>query len=332
VTYCPYFGIDLPDSEPFSEEHILQCSLGGPSSLCISVSTKANSRLGTEVDSPLVNSFFITPHRLKHHLAGQSGSIPEIEMKGMLENLDIPVPVRYTYGIDGPKIWLKPTVEYNTGIDGQVSLQLGASSEEELLKIIGNVNRKHAKKGFNPIDPTQALLQSKRTHISQPSIQASMTFDATSFSRAFVKMALGFGHLVMGESYTRSDGAALLRKFMWEADPSVREGIPLHGQVFPFYNDENLKSMLSIQDHHVIGIIKGNPPCFFVSLFGKFTGVVALAEGLDDSVHHALPEDGIFWDIDPSTKTANSYSLSEFVYYKQTSNLPPFLSDGSQPA
>lgn len=330
MPYCPYFGTDLPDSEPFSEEHILQFSLGGPTSLCISVSTKANSRLGTEVDSLLVNNFFITPHRLKHRLAGQSGSIPEIEMKGTLENLDNPLPVRYTYGVDGPKIWLRPTVEYKTEADGQMSLKFGASSEEELLKIIGNVNKKHTKKGLNPIDPSQALQQSERTHISEPSIQAILTFDATSFSRAFVKMALGIGHLVMGESYSRSDGASLLRKFMWETDPSIREKIPLHGQVFPFYEDEHLKSMLSIKDHHVIGMIKGNPPSFFACLFGEFTGVVVLSDVLDNSVHHALPEDGIFWDIDPSTRTVKSYSLGEFIYYKQTSNLPPFLPDEPQ--
>lgn len=331
MKYCPYRGKDFPDSEPFNEEHVIPLSIGGPTSLCIQVSTDANSRFGTEVDSPLVNSFFIKQHRHKHHLPGQSGNIPDIEFKGTLQNLDTPVPARFSIGVDRTKIWLKPTVEYVTGEDGRQSVKIGASSEDELLQIIKNINKKNTKKGLNPIDTATALNKANYNHISTPEMEAQMSIDVTSFSRAFVKMALGLAHFAIGEPYSRSEGADLLRKFLWESDPEKRKKIPLHGQTFPFYNDVKMKNILSIADRHVIGILNGDPPTFFASLFGEYMGVVSLSNSYNETIFTTIPADGVIWVIEPSSRSVASYSLGEFIFNRQSSILPPIskISDSS---
>jgi hypothetical protein len=71
--YCVYKNAL---SDDLSLEHVIPLSLGGHNSFCIQADRITNNALGSQVDAPVANDFFIMLDRQKHDMRGHSKSPP----------------------------------------------------------------------------------------------------------------------------------------------------------------------------------------------------------------------------------------------------------------
>ena len=94
MIYCPYTDQDIPEEEA-SSEHIIPLSLGGIGGLEIDVDRDCNSKLGSELDGPLANDFFVALRRTEFGARGHSRKDPWVEVKrANYGNEDRPAQVR----------------------------------------------------------------------------------------------------------------------------------------------------------------------------------------------------------------------------------------------
>lgn len=310
MPYCPYLNQDFDETHPFTDEHIVPLSLGGPDALCIRVSEEANSQLGADVDGPLASNWLICDHRVRLNLPGQSRNPPVLQMDGELLDGDRRVQVRHRVTATGQDLWVKPTV--TRPAEGETGLtHIEAWSEEDLQNIGRDLNKKRHRNGLPPIDLDALKEGATSRRIEHPQIEASFEFDTTCFDRAYVKMALGMAHWLFGEGYSRSVDADILRDFLWEEDSSRRARIPLHGQVFPELTSSGWAATLSVRDMHVLGILTREAPQFVAILFGEYPGRVLLAPSHRPKLAQSLGSADRFWVVDPMARRLSEMSLGD---------------------
>ena len=75
MVYCPYTNRELPDRST-SREHIVPLSLGGVNGFEIEVDSTFNAEVGTELDGPLANDFFLKLRRTEYDTRGHSRKEP----------------------------------------------------------------------------------------------------------------------------------------------------------------------------------------------------------------------------------------------------------------
>lgn len=105
--YCPYHGEDHAEPTPFTDEHVVPYALGGSDDLCIRVCKGANDRMGSEVDAPMLDNFFIASERLTRGIKGTGGSQPRWTFRGETEIGGKMVPATYsiTPDTDFRSVW-----------------------------------------------------------------------------------------------------------------------------------------------------------------------------------------------------------------------------------
>ncbi len=275
--FCIYSGLEHPESAR-NLEHIVPYALGGTGGFGTrDVSAKANSDVGSIADGPLINHPLVTIQRWRLQLRGQSGEVPGITFRGTIDVDGSTIDARYDIHPDGAvELMTMPRVQSDwTKRQFQVRCD-----PARLPEILDNIVGKGRKKGL-PISLDDIRVQaSKHTRIEQPTLSTDLSFGLFDLCAGFVKMALGTGHLVFGEAWSRSGDANLLRTVINERDPGRRNAVPVHGQVWPNIScDDQVKRNCRIDDDkHVLVVLNQKPVAFYALLFGRIDGFIQLAE------------------------------------------------------
>ncbi|MBZ0271365.1 HNH endonuclease [bacterium] len=312
--YCPYCGSHKPEEE-FTDEHFLAESLGSPATFTIRVCKKCNGDAGSSIDAALIDNYFISLERVLRGLKGQSNQLPEFEFKGTVDIEGQNVPAMYSFSTEKKRMWVKPEVKKR--IEGEKELYEIECSEDDLERILKDIKSKLKKRGLGnrPIKEEQKRVVS----IPTPNMRVGFGFDITSMQRGMVKIGLGLGHLVLGESWTSSKDGDLFRQFIWEPDPDKREGI-LHGSTWPQEIDQKFTKILSHKDWHLLAVMNRNPLSFYCNLFGKYAGCALYYDGVWPL--QGKESGGVVFLIDPVQRRKFRYGFDEFFGKKEGGTLP----------
>ncbi len=310
--FCIYKGQDCPDDQR-SLEHIVPYSIGGTGDFGTrDVSVAGNREVGSLVDSLLVNHPFLTVDRWRLQIRSQAGIIPGLEFPGTIDVDGRTLRVEYTVNADGScNLRTLPTVESDWST-GTFSINC---DPRDLPRILADLEKKGAKKGI-PVNPETIKVQSSRqVRIKNPTISHERIVPLFDLLPGFVKMALGTGHFVFGEGWSRGSDADLMRAAVYERDPERRKRFPIHGQVWP--NTLNSKNRLTPtffvnNDVHVIVVLNQRPVGFFGLLFGKYDGFVQLGER-PISGTSLPPGKGVVFVVDCQTRQLRRFDYEEFV-------------------
>lgn len=316
--FCIYSGQEVPDGQK-SLEHIVPYSLGGPGTFGTwDVSKKANSDVGGTVDTRLINHPFITFHRWRLGLKSQSGTVPGIEFSGTVEVDGRTLDVVYSINPDGTVDLLTRPEVASDWATGNFRV---ACDPQDLPTILGNITKKAVKKGLVDGPDDIKVLASKSTRLESPTIHSQLSVGVFDMMPGFAKMALGAGHLVLGETWSRGPDADLLRSVINAKDETTQRAVKVHGSVWPNGDSghDPLKHALFIDsDHHVVAVLNiDKPVCFYALLFGTFDGFVSL--GQDAWTGRELPEGkGVVFVIDCKDRTMTKLDFEEFVVKQMT--------------
>lgn len=309
--FCIYSGREHPECVR-NLEHIVPYAIGGTGEFGTrDVSAKANSDVGSFADGLLINHPFVTIQRWRLQLRAQSGEIPGITFRGTIDVDDSAIDARYDIHPDG-------TVELTTmpGVQSDwTNRQFQVRCDpDHLPEILDNIVGKGQKKGLSISLDDIRVQASKQTRIEQPTLSTDLSFGLFDLCPGFVKMALGTGHLVFSEAWSRGGDADLLRTVINERDPERRNAVPVHGQVWPNISGDDLvkRNCYIDNDKHVLVVLNQKPVAFYALLFGRIDGFVQLAER--PVMGTGLPAGrGVAFVLCCRTRRVASFDWEEFV-------------------
>jgi hypothetical protein len=309
--FCIYKGRDYPDDQR-SLEHIVPYSIGGTGDFGTrDVSVLGNREVGSIVDSLLVNHPFLTVDRWRLQIKSQAGIIPGIEFPGTIDIDGHTLRVEYTVNPDGScDLRTLPTVKSDWSA-GSFSINC---DPRDLPRILADLEKKGGKKGIPVNAQTIKIQSSRQVRVENPTISHDLVVPLFDLMPGFVKMALGTGHLVFGEAWSRGPEADLMRAVINERDPEKRKQVPIHGQVWPYSgNLAPLKQSFQVsEDVHVLAVINNRPPVFYALLFGKYDGAVYFGQQVLKGT--ALPPGkGVVFVIDCRTRQLGRYDYEEYI-------------------
>ncbi len=316
MQFCPYVGRDLDDEVLFSDEHVVPYAIGGPNALTIRVSKDANSEIGRLVDVKFTDNLFVMHHRVRLDLRGQSGAEPRMDWRGELvgKDDDASKPARYRFGPETKDLWVRPEVRRAPVADGKQEISIQAHSEAEFRRIVSDINRKQRRAGLPTLDADELMASAATEEIEQPAMNVVNHVGLHDFELEFVKMALGFGHLAIGEAFSRSALADDLRTFIWEVDPDKRQDL-VRGEIFPSVSNPDLFKLFEVPDHHVFALLL-QVPAFIGLAFGVFPGTVGLVSEHVKEWIEAMGSTDRVWLVEPKTRTFRTFTLGEFIHRK----------------
>lgn len=312
---CFYCGNLKPGVES-SDEHIVPSCIGGNRNVTLTdqVCDQCNSFMGDNVDRPFCRDWFIEASRLLAGV-GHRGKRPT----SFMGELDWGRPERVSVFLleGGANIFV---IE---GTDGQRRLAIGLDeNKSEMVELV----QKTIKKKF----PGLPVVNDASTH-TQYDLELANAVIATggrlplkfevslvAWHREIVKMALGLACLQLGTPYIGSPGATILRKFLHENDPNLRDNIQLHGHagLSPHLTPSLTKFWHPGGDEHLFALIStGDKIAFVANLFGKYENLVEV--DMTGAFHALLPGTslkGVCWLVDPEAKaTRGPLALEELM-------------------
>lgn len=318
--FCIYTGLMMPESER-SDEHIIPFSLGGTNKFVTrDVSKRANNQVGTLADGSLINNFFMAHERWERGIASEDGHVPGIEFRGSVEIEGRQV--RSTFVINADRV-AEIRMAPDVSSDWANLKFLIACDPKDFKRIARDIERRGRSKGFD-FKLLDHAGEQRSVEIPQPSLEAGFSFDMTSLCRGFVKIALGAGHWVLGNSWSTSIHADGLRAVL-NAPGDVDWGKhAIHGSIWPM-TDENTHGLQQIfgvgYDRHVIMVSNQNPLGCYVLLFGKYDGMIQLAPDVWSS-QELPPGNGRVLVVDSRTREFWEFKLDEFIGLKTAKRLP----------
>lgn len=260
--YCPYLGRLVP-AECGTPEHVVPLALGGTNDLCVQVESTANKELGTTVDAPMIDVY--AHRRVDFDLRGHSGREPEFK-------LDVAVngsPGTWEMRLDGGGVRLKPRVTRTTLPNGDLSVSI-SGEPAEARRIAANFREAHESKGRHV-----AFVETV-TVMEQPEISGTFNYDPVALGRFQAKLALGLGHWLWGDPWSRGAGASRLRRSLWSTTiDELNANAPASGVMSP--EDIRIKT----QDHEHLFVAAPQPDdsmALALFLFGQPGYVLTVAE------------------------------------------------------
>jgi hypothetical protein len=228
--------------------------------------------LGHQIDAPLVNDFLVYASRSQHDLPGKSGNPPNIK-------------VAYTdMGVEGHSVFypdrieqhIKPSVVWEQNLGGEASVSVSGSLErvQEILR--GMLRKSPEKLGFTSLGDDQLegtlehLLQLAETKTFE-TIQCQVCVDLNAIHKGLAKIALGVGHILLGEEWTFSSSADVLRSVFLRGGAPQEEAPPLPAfGVPPELREKFVGSEAWPEGAHFVAVLPfDNELLFIVSLFGS---------------------------------------------------------------
>lgn len=175
------------DKISFNDEHVIPDSLGGYyhiNTVCI----ECNSRMGEEIDAPLVNHKLSELYRFSQEIAGKSGKVPN-PFAGTFTQKDAPnKKARLNVGDDGKlEIYQTPEVIWRED-NGRLFLTVAVDSKDE-----GKIDQIVAKALYRKNVPPEAVVRGERTvQIDTTPFTSQWSMDIKKFKIGLLKIAYEF--------------------------------------------------------------------------------------------------------------------------------------------
>ncbi|HEX4385500.1 MAG TPA: hypothetical protein VH083_21215 [Myxococcales bacterium] len=205
VFFCPYTGKYL-DFDRSSLEHIVSGAMGGSRDFAIHVEKQANNVLGSEVDDQVANIYI--HRRMKHDLRGHSGRAPRWVSAATLDALG-GREARWELTLSDSILRVEPQVIKEQLPNGELRITV-SGDRAEATRIFEEIRLAHEAKGKKVSPPVLTEQQ-----IEQPKITVQSFYDMLAFGKFPVKVALGCGHWLWGENWSRGTAAEGLRRALW---------------------------------------------------------------------------------------------------------------------
>jgi hypothetical protein len=308
ATFICYYCGNLKQPEESSDEHIVPVSIGGTrnATLTDEVCKCCNKYMGEHVDNVFARDWVIGFARL---LAGihSKGKEP-VHYMGLL-HWDRPERVTVLTTRMGVTI----AVVENTP-DNEKRLLIATNAEDPNVfahtrEIIKErfPGIKVANDASNIGKPYEEELIRSWTAVGNQ-LQIENDLNIVSWDREIVKIALGLTCKTMGDCFTTSDDAQLLRRFLFHDDPEERAKIEIHGSIG--IGSEDLTPKITSMWHPggeqhlfaLLGISEGL--VFIANLFGNYENTVQVSSSI--AYNSMLPGStlpGVAWLIDGHAKT-----------------------------
>ena len=291
--FCPYCDNDLTEATRFTDEHIVPYAIGGSLGLSIRVCEPCNNVLGSRVDSPFMDDFFISSKRLELELKGHRGKPPKLTFEGTMQAFGKEVAGSYSV----------------TPISKELHVQKPVNKSIERLEIVGGQSQ--VDEILNNFAGHGIDITGARAEI--PTMHAQFDFSLPVITRECVKMGLGLAHRQLGEPYSRSSDARLLRDFVREDHAVQRAHIPLRGNIRLV--PDQLGELFKADESHVTVLMNaGDGLVFLVLIFGQYQGTLRVSS----SSHDMDVGDGWVFTTDPRTRTVKSHSALQYIADRTT--------------
>ncbi len=316
--YCAYCGVDYKEDVPQTDEHIVPFALGGSNSFTIPACHGCNSNLGSDVDAPFLDFFPIRSKRFFLGLESTSGNEPSIDLGGIgwINGKE----VRISYVVQGESKELKiaePAIVKTSNADGTEHWQV-SGDPVQVREIIEGKLRKQLKLGKTMtsedgkvlgLENLDSLFADKQTVVENPSVLKTIPFDPLMPVRFFCKLALATAHFHLGDKFSRSPPADMLRRHIALKDYS-QVNLP-GGAIWPYVDPiEKLLALFAKPEHHTLAILDGRPRWFIASLFGEFGSLIQL----DPRVNGERPTSGgqgVVWQIVLPSRQLRTMTMTE---------------------
>lgn len=382
MTICLYCNNEKGEDE-LSQEHVLPRGVGGaittvnPFSI-ENVCIRCNSVLGFFVDSPFIKNWLINNHRAKNakkFIKLSNTSILPLEYFGEINNLKFGNKLcEYWLGPTGDSIYhfhepypkdedtptivgAPPTTKKERIDNGFVFIFVRSNNPEWLPTILNSTIANFKKATFylgNGSTPPGDLFSDipepliylhkslKKIQGKDHKISASIGIDAG--ERFLGKLALGFGSILLNDSFSQSKSADLLRELMWAKSSKKRKSLPIYGSGF-FNNSEEIRELSTLfkwDGGHVIVAMKTNDIlALYTNFYEENSAIINITNekehwenkidegicfvvvpGLQSAVGPIVLEEFIAHKIDASYKNKDLVKLEERM--SKFNELPPF--------
>jgi len=320
LMYCPYCGVDHDDATTISSmEHVIPFAIGGTNDLTIRTCKTCNNNLGTDVDAPFMESFFVSSKRFFLDLASTKGNAPTLDLSGTgwIDDKEVPI----SYVISGDKKELKiavPSVIKTSMGDGTERWQISGDPRKGKEILEGKLRQQIALGKTMTLEDGRQLrledlddmIETRTTKVENPSVLKIIQHDQIVFIRFFSKLALAMGHLHFGESFSRSAIGESLRHNM---KAQTMDDVMLRGSVWPAIERfQAVLKMIAKEDHHTVVIMEGEVPVLVVSLFGEIGAVIPLGQAPVDRLL-TLTDKGTVWRIALPSRVLSKLTVLEMV-------------------
>ncbi|WP_191286110.1 HNH endonuclease [Aliiroseovarius zhejiangensis] len=276
--YCQeLLSEDTESNRRSSKEHIIPESLGGRSpAITKDCCVKCNSDLGTCIDGPFQEQFFVKFLQLSNSVKSKKGKFQKasfpVRAKGFEDEIG-----KVTFHDAGLTTKLLPIVRTTDHDEG--SFEVSISGEiKEARNILGNIISKRFRRArsseINPAILEEMLNSATEKAVSKEirEFSTSMELDLVSLEKGLAKIALGTAHLFLGPSWTFSDSSRSIRAVM-DADaydPRLIEAVVVsyHPE---FRNSLVGETVWRLKEHFLAAIPLRDEIIVIVSIFGDPT-------------------------------------------------------------
>jgi HNH endonuclease len=199
------FCFPNPLNTVLSREHVIPEAIGG--SLVIdSVCKDCNDRLGSEVDTHLVDNFLIKMIRLGLRLEARDGRIPTPLINGRLVGTDEIGSFRVPAGAEKGIVTVRPRVEKRVNESGNVEKHIVAE-RGDFNEIRTGLDSRASRDGQQMVFRGPEV-----TTVASPVIEKTEVCDLSALGRAFLKIAFEFAALEFDAAYLSTASASQLRR------------------------------------------------------------------------------------------------------------------------
>ncbi len=265
------------EKNKFNDEHVIPDALGGYYHIK-TVCTDCNSKLGTNVDSKLVNHAFSKFQRYLLNLKGKASKAPnpfagDHELEGMEGEK---VQLRDDSGRLIP--YIIPSVKYTQKAAGEetlVQITLDSSDEKQIDTILAKISKKYKV----PVDELKRRQNRTNHSIPSPSIQAKLAIDIKDFKIGLLKIAYEFAIDSLPDYYS-DPNAIQLARVLESADydlaaKHVNLGDGFNHEIFEAFTQ--LIDLQSKKHYLVITVLPGQGLVCLIHLHGMFSIGVSLS-------------------------------------------------------
>jgi len=318
--YCPYCGVDHDDATVVeSEEHIIPYGLGGSDALTMVTCDTANNDLGSSVDAPFMDFFPIQAKRFFLGLESTKGNAPVLDLggTGWIDGKETPISYLITEESKELKVG-RPSVVKTPGENGQEHWQVSGDPAKVMEVLKGKV-RKQMALGKTvtledgtvlTLDNIDQIFAERTTTTVNPSVLKTLDYDHLISIRFFSKLALAMGHLYLGESFSRSAHADLLRRNM---NAETMDEVTQVGRIWPQTEDvQTSLDLIAKTECHTVAIVDGDMPLLLVSLFGEIGATIPLAPAPADG-KLTFSDKGKVWRIALPSRELTTFTILGLV-------------------
>lgn len=292
-----------------TKEHIIPDSLGG--SLVINAVCKAcNSKIGSDIDAPFINSIISQLPRYLYNIKGKAGHIPNpFSGFGTAVCEDEEIEVRLSPDL-APYMKKKVSsteeenefIEINIRVDGadeeEIEIILNKKLERIIRQKLPDITAQEITEKINAIK--EVATKEIKTNEYAPEIKYSLSVDIDDIELEYTKIAYEIAFYIFGYDYINTcETARLLRKVVIDRpkDFLVNGIVPCLST--PFTN------MFPARDQHIVIVFKN---CCYIKLF-NLEGVIYIDE---KNGKFLLSQDKArVFIFDPVKRTYSEASLAE---------------------